>query len=58
MNNKKHYKAPAVLRSASVEMESPILTGSVVTNNTTIETAGQKVETRDFSEAGFNSTWE
>lgn len=58
MNNKRTYKAPAVLRSVSVQMESPILTGSVVTPNTEIETAGQKVEERNFTDSGFNSVWE
>ncbi len=44
--------------SAEIEIEQPILSGSVVTNSTGIETAGQKVENRDFSDTGFNSTWE
>jgi len=58
MNNKRIYKAPAILRSVMVQMETPILVGSVVTRETTIETAGQTVEKRDFSESGFNNVWE
>lgn len=52
------YVAPRVRRIVEMELEQDLLTGSVVTPNTKIETAGQKVETRDFSDSSFNSTWE
>lgn len=55
---KRFYRTPAVLRQVAVELEQNLLAGSVVTKKTTIETAGQKVENKDFSESGFNSTWE
>lgn len=52
------YKAPKILRKVTVELECPILAGSVVSKETTIETAGQQVEQRDFSTSGFNQVWE
>lgn len=58
MNTKLKYLAPKVKDSARMELEQGILTGSVVDPKTTIETAGQKVEERDFSQSGFNTTWE
>ena len=55
---KKIYKAPDVLRKVTVEMEGTILEGSVVTKDTTIETAGQKVDERNFTDSGFYQVWE
>jgi len=52
------YIAPAVKRSVEIEMEQAILDGSTVTPQSKIETAGQKVDTKDFSDTGFNSVWE
>jgi len=57
-NMKLKYIAPAVKRSVEIELEQEILTGSVVNPQTKIETAGQKVENRDFTDSGFNQTWE
>ena len=58
MKHTKVYKAPAVLRSATVEMENPILAGSVVTKDTKIEPAGQKVDDHSFADSSFESKWE
>ena len=55
---KRFYRTPAVLRQVAVELEQNLLAGSVVTKKTTIETAGQQVEKRNFEDSGFNSTWE
>lgn len=53
------YIAPAVIRRVSVELESPILTGSVVNNSSTIQTTGQGVEEYKFGESStFNQVWE
>ena len=52
------YSSPCILQEVKMELESDILAGSVVSKSTKIETAGQQVETRDFSDVGFNSTWE
>lgn len=55
---KEKYVAPCIKRKVTLHLEDGILAGSVVNKKTTIETAGQKVETKDFSDTGFNSTWE
>ena len=55
---KQTYQVPTVLKSVAMELETDLLVGSVVTQSTTIETAGQQVETHTFSAEGFNSTWE
>ena len=52
------YTPPLVKKKVSYEPEAVLLAASVVTKNSSIETAGQKVEERDFSDAGFNHTWE
>lgn len=52
------YIAPAVINRVSVELETPILAGSVVTNDSVIQTTGQGVETHDFSDSSFNQVWE
>ena len=58
MNMKDFYIAPQVRRILEFEPEQDLLTGSVVTPDTKIETAGQQVVTKDFSESGFNTVWE
>lgn len=58
MKQRNKYIAPAVLRRVMIEMESDLLAGSTVTPQSKIETAGQKIETKDFSQTGFNSDWE
>lgn len=55
---KKVYLTPSVKRKMELQMEGTLLVGSVVTKKTTIETSAQQVETKDFSDTGFNSTWE
>ena len=55
---KKQYVSPAILREVPLQLENPLLAGSVVNQQTTIETAGQQVEQRDFSTSGFNQVWE
>ena len=55
---KQKYKAPCILKRVTVQLEAGFLQGSVVTKNTEIETAGQKVQERDFQNSGFNSVWE
>ena len=54
------YVAPAVIRRVSMELETPILAGSVVNNSTSIKTAGQEVQSYDFSDpsSSFNQVWE
>lgn len=58
MKQRNKYIAPAVLRRVLIEMESDLLAGSTVTPQSKIETVGQKIETKDFSQTGFNSDWE
>lgn len=59
MVRKMEYMAPVVRKRVSVELETSILTGSVVNDKSTIQTTGQKVETYDFSDAStFNTSWE
>ena len=59
MVKKMTYMAPVVRKRISVELETAILTGSVVNKDSNIQTAGQKVETFDFSDAStFNTSWE
>ncbi len=55
---KQSYITPSVRKKVEMEIEQAILTGSVVTPTSTIETAGQKVEEHNFSESGFNTQWE
>lgn len=58
MIHKNLYVSPQLLRCVSVELEDPLLVGSVVTNSTTIESAGQKVEEHSFNDSFFESKWE
>ncbi|MBO4657575.1 MAG: hypothetical protein J5639_07370 [Bacteroidales bacterium] len=58
MDNRIVYETPAVIREYKVELEGQLLAGSVVTKNTTIETAGQKVDDHSFGDTGFDSKWE
>ena len=58
MNRKIAYITPAVIKRVSVELESPILAGSVVTKDSKISTTGQEVVTHDFSDSSFNQVWE
>ena len=53
----KYYQAPRVLNEQHVELESDLLTGSVVKTNTEVKTTGQKVDTYDFSAPQFNQDW-
>ena len=55
---KKNYSAPVIRKTVPVIQGSAILAGSVVDKDTTVETAGQKVEERDMSGAAFNHDWE
>ena len=57
-NMKLKYIAPAVKRSVEIEMEQHVLTGSVVTHQTNIETAAQKVDDHSFGDSSFDSKWE
>ena len=53
------YQAPTVMKTVTVWLETNLLQGSVVTNNTKVETAGQEVTHSDFSDAThFNTQWE
>lgn len=53
------YIAPAVINRVSVELETPILAGSVVNNSTTIQTTGQEVVEYNFGNSSdFNQVWE
>ena len=54
----KKYETPSVVKTVDVCLENDLLAGSVVNKKTKISTAGQQVETKDFSETGFNSTGE
>lgn len=59
MSKKLNYTAPAVLDDLALELEAEILGASVVTDDTTVETEGQKIETYDFtSDSSFNQVWE
>jgi hypothetical protein len=54
---KPKYIPPEVLQRVSLELEEGILTGSVA-DSTTVQTAGQEVETYNFSSDSFNHDWE
>ena len=58
MNRKIAYITPAVIKRVSVELESPVLAGSVVNEHSEIKTTGQEVVTHDFSDSSFNQVWE
>ena len=59
MAKKMSYISPAVRKRVSVELETSILTGSVVTKSSSIQTTGQDVVEYDFSDGStFNSVWE
>ena len=62
MVNMKNYVSPTVLRRVSVQMETPILSGSVVNQmNNNIETAGQtstNLRDTDLNLSGFSHSWE
>jgi hypothetical protein len=55
---KRKYSIPLVKKVRELRLENDLLAASVVTKETTIETAGHKVEEKIFSETGFNHTWE
>ena len=59
MVKNKIYESPAVFKKIDIQLEDPILTGSVVTSSS-IETAGQTVGTvfEDASSGSFNHGWE
>jgi hypothetical protein len=54
---KPEYVLPLVLQKVSLELEEGILAGSVA-DSTTVQTAGQEVETYNFSSDSFNHDWE
>lgn len=54
----KSYATPSVVKTVDVLLEENLLAGSVVKPDTTVETAGQKVEDHSFSDNSFNSKWE
>ena len=58
MEQKHNYTAPAVLDDLALELEAEILGASVVTEDTTVESEGQKIETHDFTDSSFNQVWE
>ena len=55
---KKYYVAPSMKKKLTLRLDRGILAGSVVEPNTSVETAGQKVEVRDMSAVDFNHAWE
>lgn len=58
ITKKMNYTAPAVLDDLALELEAEILGASVVTDDTVVETEGQKIESLDFSDSSFNQVWE
>lgn len=58
MNIKDFYIAPQVRRILEFEPEQDLLTASVVTQSTNIETAAQKVDGHSFGDSSFDSKWE
>lgn len=59
MSTKKmNYAAPAVIDDLALELEAEILGASAVTEDTTVESEGQKIETHDFTDSSFNQVWE
>ena len=58
---KKEYIIPAISRTISVDLETPILAGSVVDsfNAGGVMTQSQEVESKDFDDpTSFNHQWE
>ncbi|MCR5351357.1 MAG: hypothetical protein K6E35_02535 [Bacteroidales bacterium] len=58
MNKLRKYSAPVVLDDLTLELEAEILGASAVVEETIVESAGQQVETVDFSDPAFNQQWE
>lgn len=56
--DEKRYESPAVTGECLARPQASLLAGSVVTKNTTIETAGQKTDDHSFGDSGFDSKWE
>ncbi len=59
--NKSKYKTPAVIRKVSIELESPLLAGSVVDsfNAGGVDTTGQEVVKKNMDDGtSFNHIWE
>ncbi len=57
-NAREFYIAPLVVKVREVELEQSILAGSVVNDISSVRSTGQTVEEFDFTDAGFNSSWE
>ena len=53
----KGYQSPCVLKTLSLEMQSNLLAGSVVTKDTQIKNVGQETVSYDFSNPQFNQEW-
>lgn len=52
------YYAPVVLQQVRALLERNLLAGpSVVDNVSQIKSTGQDLETKDFSQSGFNKDW-
>lgn len=54
---KQTYVTPCFFEGYELQTGSHILAGSVVTTDTTVETAGQGVEEHDFSGSEFEVEW-
>jgi hypothetical protein len=55
---RKEYISPAVIERLELELENPILGGSVVDNVQAVKSAGQAVDEVNMLDSGFNSNWE
>lgn len=52
------YKSPVIVRTVTIDMDEPLLAGSVVEKRLEVDTAGQQAVDHDFSDASsFNTEW-
>ncbi|MBO4760988.1 MAG: hypothetical protein J5520_04485 [Bacteroidales bacterium] len=54
---KKEYNRPEILRELRIESDGAILKGSV-SDDMTVETTGQVVESYNIADDSFNHSWE
>lgn len=51
------YNSPKILKIKYIQLYQDLLTGSIVSENTTVESTGQEVVDYDFSDNEFNQEW-
>ena len=54
----KKYIPPAILKEVTINVSHDLLSSSVVTSDTEVESMGQEVVDYEFSSYGWNLDWE